>query len=176
MAPRASTVTKTSQNKASDKAVPVPDLKSLIVASGPLPKVSRTREGGENPLAGAVVLGTPLQIPVSDSTQAKAVTALLRRDAQERGLGLRIVYQAGEEFVTTKRETNSDGKEVTVYPAGITAVHFEGKKKNVQKYTTKDIREWHKAKTGENITGAVPATVRDAYRKEHGYAKDTKSA
>lgn len=151
------------------------DYKALLKPSAGLPAVTRGREGGENPLAGVVAKGSALMLAVKDSEQAKTITGYLRRDASERGLGVRIVYKnAKGEWVKTTRTKVGD-KEVTVYPAGITEVHFEGKDKNARGYTVKDIKAWHKSQTGTDITGPVPSAIRDAYRKAHGHAKDTKS-
>lgn len=149
------------------------DYKAALRPSEGLQKVTRTRDTSENPLTGAVQDGVALALDVASSDQARQITSYLRRDASANGLGVQIQYKAGGEWVKTDR-VERDGKTVTVYPEGITEVHFLGKAKAARKYTAADIRLWaqNEGLMSDNTdTGRIPADVREQYKRVHGYAK-----
>lgn len=159
------------------------DFKAFLKPSDGLQKVSRPREGGVNPLAGVAayaldnpqMITVPLALPAGPA-DAKAVTGYLRRDVGDQDLRLSIQYQdANGKVLHTKRVKDDDGKTRTVFPDGITQVHFVAKSgKTSQKYTADDIRAWAKDNGHGEITGKVPTEVRDAFKAANGYAKDAK--
>lgn len=161
------------------------DLSAFLKPSSGLQKVTRTRDGSVNPLAGSVayalangpqMVRVPLALP-DGPADARAVTNYLRRDLADQDARLSVQYQDDNGNVLhTKRET-VDGKTVTHYPTGVTQVHFAVKPgKTERKYTAQDIRKWAAENGHGEITGKVPAHVRDAFKQANGYATDKRSA
>lgn len=159
------------------------DFSAFLTPSSGLQKVSRGREGSVNPLAGVVkfatdnpqMIGVPVTLPgVGEPCDARAVTNYLRRDLGEQDLTLRIQYQDDKgNVLRAKRTKDADGKTSTVYPEGITQVHFVAKVgKSVQKYTAADIRKWAAENGHGEITGKIPTEVRDAFKLANGFAKE----
>lgn len=158
------------------------DFKAFLKPSTGLAKVSRTRDGSVNPLAGAVaysvdnpqMIPVPLALPDGKSADARAVTNYLRRDLGDQELRLSVQYQDDKGNVLhTKRTKDENGATVTTYPEGVTQVHFVAKPgKTERKYTADDIRAWAKDNGHGEITGKIPANVREAFKLAKGYAKD----
>lgn len=183
MAPRKTAQTPTAGPQASLTRTDTPvDFKAFLKPSSGLQKVTRTRDGSANPLAGSVayalaegpqMIPVPLALPDGSKADARAVTNYLRRDLGEQNARLHVQYQDDNGNVLHTKREKVDGKTVTHYPTGVTQVHFAVKAgKTERKYTVADIREWAEQNGHGKITGKVPAHVRDAFKVAKGYAKD----
>lgn len=161
------------------------DFKAFVQPSSGLQKVTRSRDGSANPLAGAVayalaegpqMIPVPLNLP-DGPADARAVTNYLRRDLGDQDARLSVQYQDDNGNVLHTKREKVDGKTVTHYPTGVTQVHFAVKAgKTERKYTAEDIRKWAAANGHGEITGKIPTEVRDAFKRANGYAKDERSA
>jgi hypothetical protein len=155
------------------------DYKAVLAPSSGLKKVSRSRDGGENPLKGFVAraLGNALMLSVPNGKEAKKVTNWLRQDQGDDALvkdaRLTIQYQDGTGNVVRIKRSEVNGKTVTEYPESIRQVHFlaEPGKKQSRKYTNADIVKWFKENRNQELSGPISKAHREEYRVANGFAK-----
>lgn len=142
-----------------EQTAPTGALSLAVRPSEGVKRAERVRE--ENPTLEAVQqsLEAPQAYDVATEEDAKRVTSLLRRAAQDLGLGL-----------SQSTSQNSDGTWTVDFQAN--------NNKRQRSYTGDDIRAWYSDNflTADDTPavlgkGKIPADVRTAYRIANGYEK-----
>lgn len=154
---------------------------ALLKPSAGLKKVTVTRDGKPNPLAGFATkaVGNPLALPVKSGAQAKDVTNWLRQDhlntPELEDAKLSIQYQDANGNVVRLKKEKVNGKTVTTYPEEIRQVHFVTKpgERVKRRYGKNEIVAWLTAQ-GETVTGGITRDQRERFKKANGYAEDAK--
>lgn len=162
MAARRSKAT-VSEDSAAEQVPATGGLTLAVRASSGVRRAERERKDDETYNAVRDALSMTLTegakaFDVATEEESKKVVSLLQRAATELAVGL-------------KKSVSVDG--------GVWTVDFEGNPvKRARKYTAKDIVAWY----GQNfatdagpaeLTGPIPAEVREAYRIANGYQKGT---
>jgi hypothetical protein len=161
--------------KPADQPAAAPAGLSFSPQPGEVRKSAHGRESKPNPFAGACAYalehGATAQA-VSNGQEAREVTNALRRDKAD-DMRLTVQYQDADGNAV-RVEKGADDK--LVYPDSIRSVHFGVKAgRQDRKYNTDDIRAWHLATNGVEITGKVPPEVREAFKIANGFAKNPNS-